>query len=100
MSVTDNVQFDVSVFVVMMMMMMWVTLLNHLFDDFLVMARSMLLLDQNLLDDWLNNLDDFVADMNGSIEMLVNGLLVGDIGRSVEVDGLWLVDDRRVIDAD
>lgn len=85
----------------LLVMMMWITLLNHLLDDLLV-ARSfvVLLLNQNLLDDWLDDLDHFVAHMDGSVEMLVDGLLVGHIGRSVEVDGLWLVDDRRVIDSD
>lgn len=60
----------------------------------------MLLLDQNLLDDWLNDLSDFVAHMNRSVEVLVDGLLVCHIGRSVEVDRLWLIDEGRMIDSD
>lgn len=81
------------------MFAVWASALNHLLDDFLV-ARRVLLLDQHFLDDWLDNLDDLVADMDGSVEMLVDGLLVGHISRSMEVDGLWLVDDRGVIDSD
>lgn len=72
-------------------------------DDALVVlgaARRLLLLDQHLLDDRFDHLDDLVAHVHRPVEMLVDGLLVGDVGRTMEVDGLRLVHDRRVIDAD